>query len=278
MNLSIPSYTTWGFNLGTDIMFEVCSDIPVPKQLIHRADDLAGDGVLRVFGSPESFTAIWRDYAVNYQCGTQPKILSNKSLSNIELRSFLDRVFFPLVHTFNPTRMALHASSTLFQGEAILFLGASGQGKSSTALALMEKGFPMISDDVVAIEDAFVLPGASSARVQCSDPKRFDFPGSGKARVEIVSSARKVPIRAIVSLVRSDRWAFARTQLQLQSVLPFLFDLTDWAPENRATRFKRLASLIRQTDVYEVHFPVSKSGEPDHVDYLVECLNSLGPK
>jgi hypothetical protein len=48
--------------------------------------------------------------------------------------------------------LVLHASAVLMQGEAIAFLGTSGSGKSTTASAFMKHGYPVITDDVLAIQ------------------------------------------------------------------------------------------------------------------------------
>jgi len=56
----------------------------------------------------------------------------------------------------------LHASAVAFDDRAVAFVGDEGAGKSTTAAAFARRGYPVISDDVVAIverEGAFhVLP------------------------------------------------------------------------------------------------------------------------
>lgn len=50
----------------------------------------------------------------------------------------------------------LHASAVQTNAGAVLFLGASGAGKSSLLAALIKRGYPMMADDVVGV----VLDGA----------------------------------------------------------------------------------------------------------------------
>jgi hypothetical protein len=45
----------------------------------------------------------------------------------------------------------LHASAVVIDGRAVLFAGEPGMGKSSTAAAFAERGYPLLSDDVSAI-------------------------------------------------------------------------------------------------------------------------------
>jgi hypothetical protein len=47
--------------------------------------------------------------------------------------------------------LALHASAVLVDGEAVLFVGGNGAGKSSLAAACAQAGFAVLSDDVVAL-------------------------------------------------------------------------------------------------------------------------------
>jgi hypothetical protein len=47
--------------------------------------------------------------------------------------------------------VCLHASAVAVDGKAVLFAGEPGMGKSSTAAAFAEQGFPLVADDVSAI-------------------------------------------------------------------------------------------------------------------------------
>lgn len=65
----------------------------------------------------------------------------------------------------------LHASASDVGGEAFLFLGASGAGKSSLALELAERGHGLLADDLVVLEErgGDVLAHASHLRVRTWD-------------------------------------------------------------------------------------------------------------
>lgn len=47
--------------------------------------------------------------------------------------------------------LVLHASAVIIEGQAIAFIGFSGAGKSTTASAFMQSGYPVITDDVLAV-------------------------------------------------------------------------------------------------------------------------------
>ena len=57
----------------------------------------------------------------------------------------------------------LHASAIAVEDQAIAFVGVPGAGKSTTAAAFAHRGFAVLSDDVVALEDGqnhfLVAPG-----------------------------------------------------------------------------------------------------------------------
>jgi len=64
--------------------------------------------------------------------------------------------------------VCLHASAIAVEGQAIAFLGNTGAGKSTTAAALAQKGYAVLSDDIVALferDGFFVQSGYSRLRL-----------------------------------------------------------------------------------------------------------------
>ncbi len=63
----------------------------------------------------------------------------------------------------------LHASAVAIGDEAIVFVGTAGAGKSTIAAAFAEQGYPVLSDDIVALWDRdgsfFVQPGYPRLRL-----------------------------------------------------------------------------------------------------------------
>lgn len=54
--------------------------------------------------------------------------------------------------------LVLHGSAIAIDGEAAIFLGDKGAGKSTTAASLVAAGFPLVADDVVAVRLAGEMP------------------------------------------------------------------------------------------------------------------------
>src|SRR5262249_29214347 len=49
--------------------------------------------------------------------------------------------------------VCLHASSVVIDGKAFALLGPAGAGKSTTAAAFAERGFSILAEDVVTLDD-----------------------------------------------------------------------------------------------------------------------------
>ncbi len=73
--------------------------------------------------------------------------------------------------------VCLHASAVAVEGGAVLFAGFPGMGKSTTAAAFAERGYPILSDDVSAIRrepngTIAVMPGVPRV---CLLPDSLEF-------------------------------------------------------------------------------------------------------
>jgi hypothetical protein len=55
-------------------------------------------------------------------------------------------------------RVTLHASAAAIGDGAVAFAGEKGMGKSTTATAFMKEGYPVITDDVLAIDTSTASP------------------------------------------------------------------------------------------------------------------------
>jgi hypothetical protein len=79
-------------------------------------------------------------------------------------------------------KLPLHASGVELGGRAVLFLGARGSGKSTTAAAFHARGHRVVTDDVGAvrvIEGGQCLLRPAGSRVRLFDDSRAAFDGSG---------------------------------------------------------------------------------------------------
>lgn len=70
----------------------------------------------------------------------------------------LGTVLAVLLH--NRGHLVLHASAVSFDGQAVVFLGDKGRGKSTIAAALYGRGHALIADDLVAVDTHGTPPQA----------------------------------------------------------------------------------------------------------------------
>ncbi|MDW3196131.1 MAG: hypothetical protein R8G66_27410 [Cytophagales bacterium] len=98
----------------------------------------------------------------------------------------------------NKSQFPIHASAISTDEGAILFMGHSGVGKSTTATLMMRAGFPIISDDVCLIElqkeQAWVSYAFPQVKLWEESTAYFNIPTK---ELEIVSNERakyKVPL------------------------------------------------------------------------------------
>jgi HPr kinase/phosphorylase len=59
--------------------------------------------------------------------------------------------------------MQIHASCAARDGAGVLLLGPPGAGKSDMVVRLLERGFVLVADDRVEIDDGFARPAAGLA-------------------------------------------------------------------------------------------------------------------
>ena len=84
--------------------------------------------------------------------------------------------------------LTLHGSAIRAKGGAVLFLGACGKGKSSLLVAMLNRGYAMLADDItgVVFDDAgrpLALPGYPIAQLTATSAAQLQQPVDGLQRV-----------------------------------------------------------------------------------------------
>jgi hypothetical protein len=106
--------------------------------------------------------------------------------------------------------ITLHGSAVTGPNGALVFLGARGSGKSTTATALVQSGYEMLCDDVVPIAAGpLVFPGIPLPKLLSDAFERLVgdtamaenlFDGIDKYQVEMSASHAPAPLRSIFIL------------------------------------------------------------------------------
>ena len=149
--------------------------------------------------------------------------------------------------------LVLHGSAVLVNGCAVVFSGDSGAGKSTTAVALVNLGYPLLTDDVVAIKytaagQMVLVPGPSRVKLWQDTLVRFGRTADGLKQVSnkdnkyelFISNyhAELVPICQFYELTKSEDCNQIRIIEQSGS--------------------DKLANLIRNTYRYSMLRPMNK--------------------
>lgn len=173
----------------------------------------------------------------------------------------------------------LHASAAAVSGGAFAFAGESGQGKSTLAAALRERGGEILTDDVLAVEIAdgqapIARPGLTQLKLTAEGRERFapsaeqSIGGKAKRLCALGPPARVegAPLRAIYILatgaeLRRELIPAARAAIELvrhtygYRLLPHI-GLAE-------SHFRQSAALVKAVPIYRLTRPrdLSRLGE-----------------
>jgi hypothetical protein len=189
----------------------------------------------------------------------------------------------------------LHANAIDTGKGAIAFLGPSGAGKSTLAAAFHDRGHPILSDDVCALEcragDYFALPGIPRLRLW-----RDALENSGRTPADcerVLASvdkftvptnqtvvARPTRLRAIFVLARNDMGGVAIRELSglgaFQAILENVYRGAALERIGEPQAYLEIClSLIRSVPMFEFSRPWDASGINQAVGAIERTLAGL---
>jgi hypothetical protein len=190
----------------------------------------------------------------------------------------------------------LHATAVVVDGEAVAFLGDCGYGKSTLGAAFLARGFPILTDDVLALEARGgrwfahagpprlkLFPSVARKLLARADGAQLNA-GTSKLVLPLAgneASSRPIPLRALYVLPGRGRQAgrIGITALQGQKafleVIRAAFNLivTDRA---RLTRqFTIAAQLVRSVPLRRLAYPRRLSALHDVCDAVIADAAAL---
>ncbi|WP_136601135.1 phosphoenolpyruvate carboxykinase (ATP) [Salinigranum halophilum] len=183
--------------------------------------------------------------------------------------------------------LVLHASAIAIDGTAAVFIGPRGAGKSTTAAAFYEQGFPVIADDVVAIRVSStpptIVPGVSELRLMPDAAEMMEF-GSTQLRNQ---ESRKThhqtqPLTEPVQLGRCyvlEQGEPLRIE-DLPGTTPFFTILENSyavallsETETTSKHFRLTSTFLENVAVKKIHRPQRHDLLPSLVEMVVGDLN-----
>lgn len=184
--------------------------------------------------------------------------------------------------------LVLHANALAMpDGSALICMGASGAGKSTTAAALALRGYRMLADDVCPIaDDGMVRPGIPRMKLWDDTAARLGIATEGLERLPGDRAKWNVPLSApagseprkpgllvVLAPSRSDR--LTATRLTGSAKFVALHDniyrpLFNRALGTEAHCLKRVAEISAATDVVRISRPTEGGDIETLVDTILE--------
>jgi hypothetical protein len=196
--------------------------------------------------------------------------------------------FCLLTHGIEP----LHATAVVVNGEAIAFLGTSGAGKSTLAAAFVQRGYSLLTDDVLVLqpEGDKLLAYPSLPRLKLM-PETADVFFSGRRSITMNSFTTKmifplppegagsmVPLRALYVLPKknSKRRIGVRTLLGRASFLPLIantFNDSVVSPARLKQQFAFARKITAAVPIRQLSFPRGLELLPAVADAILSNLS-----
>ena len=168
-------------------------------------------------------------------------------------------------------RTTLHASALCFQDRAIAFVGEAGAGKSTTAAALALRGWPVLCEDVCALEQS-----SGEYRVQPAYPRVCLWPDS----VDFLLSSRD----ALPVIVRGWEKRFlplggSRAHFAANSApLAAIFLIASRSDDNAAPRFEPISqreALLQLVQNTYMNWYLDRRQRADEFESLARLIVSV---
>ena len=188
--------------------------------------------------------------------------------------------------------LVLHASAVEMDGKAVLFLGNSGEGKSSMAAAMQAKGYVAIADDIAAVNweggRAMLTPGFPQIKLvrNVAEMLGYDWEALWQLHPKLekrglrLSGAfpqRSLPIGRIYMLASGVKVRCKPMKMQ-EGVMALMqhSELMKLVDSGEEMNFGRCIHLTRACEVVCLKRPRNLSLLPELVNAVEEDINSSG--
>ncbi len=187
--------------------------------------------------------------------------------------------------------LVLHASVVDIGGEAVAFLGVSGEGKSSTAAAFLACGYPVLTDDVAPVASnstrPTIIPGFPQIKLSraVANVLGYDFeslillhPDEEKRgyHFQWPAPAKPLPIRCIYTLAYGSEFSVEPLSAK-DSVIELIQHSrpTTLMHSGGAPHFMQCAAIARQYPIYRLNRPKDLTQLSELVPQIIHHLTTI---
>ncbi|RED63033.1 HPr kinase/phosphorylase [Cohnella lupini] len=304
--LNKPIYIAFGYRLASDIALP---ELPVMQDMDQTADivveraDLSEEwGRLAV---PNRTTFVTVDRIMFQIAGTATYCIQdgNKIIVSPMAGSDEDRIRLYILGScmgallFQRRILPLHGSAVEIGGKAYAFVGDSGAGKSTLATAFIQRGYPLVSDDVIAVSLApdqtpMVMPSYPQQKLWQESLDGFDmenasyrpiFQRETKFAVPVPGMFYKerLPLAGIFELVKSDMETMQMYPIRNLEKLSILYGHT-----YRNSFISRLglmewhlnmtAGMASKLGLFRLYRPITGFTAPDLASLILNLIDKEG--
>jgi hypothetical protein len=190
--------------------------------------------------------------------------------------------------------LPLHGSAIAINGKAYAIVGDSGAGKSTLASAFLNKGYQLLSDDVIPVSLSsdnipIVTPAYPQQKLWQESLQAFGmeaneyrpiFDRETKFAIPVTSqfSSESLPLAGVFELVKSDNSEIKLNPILNLTRLHTLFyhtyrnfliarlGLMEW-------HFQMTASIANQIQVYQIQRPIDRFTANDLASLILDTIN-----
>lgn len=190
--------------------------------------------------------------------------------------------------------LPLHGSAIAIEGKAYAFVGDSGAGKSTLASAFLNKGYQLLSDDVIPVRMSdgnvpMVIPAYPQQKLWMESLNQFGMESNQykpiveretKFAVPVSTqfANQELPLAGIVELIKTDEAEIRITPITKMARFHTLYThtyrnffleeagLMDW-------HFATSAKMINQLSFYQLQRPVSRFTAHDLTELILSTIS-----
>lgn len=249
------------------------------------------DGATVDYSGPDEYHLLYEVATVRIQDGREIVVDAEDDAPHEILRHVvLGPAFNYLLHQRG--HFVLHASTVAVGETAVTFLGESGQGKTTTAMAFLLEGYPVLSDDVATIEFATggptVRSGYPAIKLNPAVVDRFDVPVDEPHRIcadrdrhfhglRTGQPSTPVPLASVYVLEDGDCIEISRPTPEKQVMALIEHTYTNGLLDDNAvaiSNFRRCSRLAEDVPVKRLRRPRNFDVLPQLVDRVIQDVDT----